>query len=67
MLMWRRVEKEVAEDGAKASEGVECEREEHHVILEDVADNLVAEDGCRRRRITLVDTTEFPFFRELKM
>ena len=33
MLMRRRIEKEVPEDGAEAAEGVDCKREEDHVFL----------------------------------
>ena len=69
MLVWRRIEMEVTEDGSKTSKWVECKREEDHVVVQDVADNVVAGDWFAGGRITLVYTAEFPFpfFRELEM
>ncbi len=67
MLVWRRNEKEVTEDGSKTSEWVECKREEDHVVVQDVAYNIVARDWFAGGRITLADTAEFLFFRELEM
>jgi hypothetical protein len=56
MLVWRRIEEEVTEDGSETSKWVECKGEEDHVVVQDVADNVVAGDWCVGGRITLVHT-----------
>jgi hypothetical protein len=44
MLVWRRIEEEMTEDGSEMSKWVECKREADHVVVQDVANNVVAGD-----------------------
>ncbi len=54
-------------DRAKSAEGINHERKEDHITVEEVADKSVASGHHGGAWVSFVDTTEFPFFVRLKM